>query len=211
MTSRAGFRFLLYMRAIRLRFLILVPSVVILLAIPGFAQSTISSAPHWNKAGFYSMRLGFLSSGRAHVDGKEQNVIAGFTFGVAMDFRAKSHWYYGVSFDIHRQYLYHIGQYFIDAAATVKYMHLGSQSKVGFRPGAAVGFGRLAVVRTLDTIYLNPSNFMTLKGTLEIIFFSDLKSAFFGEVGIWYAVCGREESHDLWLGPQALLRVGVML
>lgn len=199
------------MRAIRLPALFLLLTAIVLAATSVSAQSTISTAPHWNKSGFFSMRLGFLSSGRAHVDGTEQNVIPGFTFGVAMDFRVKSHWYYGVSFDIHRQYLYHIGQYFIDGAATLKYMHLGKQSKVGFRPGAAVGFGRLAAVRTIDSIYLNPSNFVTLKGTLEVIFFSDLKSAFFGEVGIWYAVRGRDATHNLTVGPQAILRVGVML
>ncbi|MEW6050043.1 MAG: hypothetical protein AB1644_03150 [Candidatus Zixiibacteriota bacterium] len=157
------------------------------------------------------MRLGFLGSGTGHINSQEQSLIPGFTFGAGMDFRIRPHWYWGVGFDVHRVYPFEIGQHMLDVSLGVKYMQIGKQSKVAFRPSLFFGYGRLAVVRTIDTTYLNPADFITFKGSLEVIFFSDMAAAFFAEVGVFEAFEGWDGRNRIRFGPTALLRAGVML
>jgi hypothetical protein len=183
-----------------------------LVLVLAFCESALA-APlnHWEKRGYFSMRLGFLYSGRAKIDGGRYDLDPGFTFGVGCDLRVQRHMFWSVSCDIDRMYMYNIGQYFLDVSTGIKYRHFGRSSQVAFQPGLFVGYGRLAVVRLLDVVYLEPSSYATLKANLEIIFFSRSQAAFFGEVGVFWAPVGGNHEHTIRIGPMAILRGGMML
>lgn len=128
-----------------------------------------------------------------------------------MDFRINPKLFWSVSCDVHRMYAYSIGQYFLDAALGMKYRQYGRSSQVAFQPGVLVGYGRLAVVRSRYTVYLDPTDYLTLKTTLEVIFFSRNQAAFFAELGALWAPVGGDIAHRIRIGPMALIRGGVML
>jgi hypothetical protein len=165
----------------------------------------------WEKRGYFSMRLGFLYSGQARVDSERLELDPGFTFGAGIDMRIERRLFWSVTCDIHRVYMYSIGQYLIDVALGMKYRHFGRSSQVAFQPGLFVGYGRLAVVRLHDNVYLQPSSFATIKANLEIVFFSRNQAAFFGEVGVFWAPAGGNRDHGIKIGPLAIIRGGVML
>ncbi len=182
-----------------------------LLIIAGCDSATAAPRSHWDKPGYFTMRAGFLYEGNGHIDGASIPLDAGFTFGVGLDFRLRRNLYLATSCDIHRMYPYGFGEYFIDAAAGFKYRRLGRTSQVAFQPGFLVGYGRLATVSTVYTTFLESSSYLTLKGSLEIIFFSRYQAAFFCEIGAFWAPTGGDGIHRIKLGPLALIRAGAML
>ncbi|HVP06651.1 MAG TPA: hypothetical protein VMS71_02325 [Candidatus Acidoferrum sp.] len=185
--------------------------ITLLLLLIGFDSVSAATRSHWDKPGYFIMRAGFLYEGSGHVDGVSIPLDAGFTFGVGMDFRLRRNLYFATSCDIHRMYPYGFGEYFIDAAAGLKYRRLGRTSQVAFQPGFLVGYGRLATVATDYATFLESSSYLTLKSSLEIIFFSRYQAAFFCEIGAFWAPTGTDGTHHLKIGPLALIRAGMML
>jgi hypothetical protein len=175
------------------------------LSVSALADESNKNPGFWEKRGYFGCNLGFIGTGKIRIDGSRDDTAPGFTFGAKFDFLLMKNLYWGIGCDIHRLYVEDTGQYFLDLTLTLKRMYFRLDSKVGFRPGIGIGFGHLANFRKVK-----PSTYLTVRTTLEVIFYEEARVAWFGEVGLMAAPTGGNKNHRMSFGPVPLIRIGAM-
>jgi len=79
------------------------------------------------------------------------------------------------------------------------------KKKMAYKPGLAVGLADLGHIG-----YLKRTQYLTLKGSFEMVFFSESKYVFFGELALWGAPECFNDEYDITLGPFLQVRLGIM-
>ena len=94
----------------------------------------------------------------------------------------------------------------VNLSLALKPVYYRKKAKIAYKPGVAVGLADLGHIGDLKR-----TQYLTLKGSFEMVFFTESKYIFFGEAAVWGAPDCFNEEYDITLGPFLQVRVGIML
>lgn len=162
---------------------------------------------------YTGVKVGYLGPGDIDLDGEQADQRSSFAAGLFFDFPFGSRMHYGVSADLLRmdwkadgsRYSFEKREVLLDVGINLKLSLTAENSPIMLRPGLGVGFGAL---RRIDNF--SGSNYLTLKGFCELIYFTPGEFDLLLDGGIWYAPSGGDNDHDIRIGPLLVLRFGIM-
>jgi hypothetical protein len=168
-------------------------------------QATVmDSIPKQLSRGAVGLRVGILNTGSVELGTDERNPDPGATIGVFFDVPTVSSLMSTFNIDIYDIRMDPVSERFIDVSAGFKWVFHKSRSKLAWKPGAAVGLGYLAHIGNI-----RPSTYLTVKGFMELMFFTGSRHAWVFNLGVVAAPAGGNENYDITVDPSLYFQVGI--
>ena len=170
----------------------------------GPQAATNDTIPKQLARGAVGLRAGIINTGTLEEGDIERDPNLGATGGVFFDVPTLGKLMTTFSIDIYDVRLKRVSERFIDVSLGFKWVFHKYRQKMAWKPGAAVGIGYLA-----DMGQVSASTFLTVKGFLEMMLFTDGRHAWVFDLGWVVAPVGSNEVHEVSLAPSIYLQVGI--
>lgn len=153
----------------------------------------------------FGMKLGINNLGTARVDGESYETRVGLSGGFYFDFVIGKNLFWGVMMDLQDIQFFEEREAMFNFSFGFKPVIYNYKKKMAYKPGLAVGLADLGHIG-----YLKRTQYLTLKGSFEMVFFTESKYVFFGELALWGAPKCFNNEYDITLGPFLQVRLGIM-
>lgn len=181
--------------------------IVIILFLPLAANASgnlVKKKFQWHQTHF-GMKLGINNLGSARVNGEKYETRVGISGGFYFDFVVSDYLFWGVMIDFQDIQFFEEREAMVNLSLGLKPVYYRKRAKIAYKPGIAIGLADLGHIGDLKR-----TQYLTLKGSFEMVFFTESKYIFFGEAAIWGAPKCFNEEYDITLGPFLQVRVGIM-
>ncbi len=111
----------------------------------------------------------------------------------------------GITIDLHDINVRRHRQVVLDVGMTLKFPIYGKRNRPAVRPGIGVGYAMLAKVSDIES-----STYLSVRALCEMVFYSDRKFAWVGELAVYGYPTGGNYDSDISYGPVVLIRLGVV-
>jgi hypothetical protein len=155
--------------------------------------------------GLFGFKAGIINRTDLRVDSEDNETKIGISGQTFIDVPVTPWSMLGVSIEFHDINVWGNRQVAIDLGANLKFPVYKRKGKPTLKPGIGVGYAYLA--RIVD---LEATDYLSLRGSLEFIFYTEGRYAWIGELAVYGWASGGNTDVGGSLGPVVLLRFGVM-
>ncbi len=158
-----------------------------------------------NTQSTYGLKAGLVSPGTWFVGDFEYGPDMGYSLGGFLDYKLGEKITGGVYVDIHGINAYESSSSLFDFGITLKALIYNQTSKFTFKPGIGIGYGTLGKM----DIYAS-TNYMVLKGFVDIVHSTPGGMSWLGEVGFWGSPDGGNDDFEAYFGTGLIVRGGII-
>jgi len=178
-------------------------SIVILCAIiaPVSSANDISGYK-----GTFNLKFGYYGGGTMTVDNSEYNTDDGLCFGGGLDFPATRDFYIGVTFDAAQIVLWSKSEYLLNAGLLLKKRFSMNEGRVLFRPAVGIGYAMIN-----EVLWVDESSYLTLQVFNEMVLVASDRFGMLWDIGLFWALSGGNDEHDISGGPFLMMRFGLSM
>ena len=168
------------------------------------SRNLVKKKFQWHQTHF-GMKLGLNNLGTARVNGEDYETRVGLSGGFYFDFVVSVNLFWGVTIDFQDIQFFEEREAMVNLSLALKPVFYRTKAKIAYKPGVSIGLADLGHIGDLKR-----TQYMTLKGSFELVFFTASKYIFFGEAAVWGAPLCFNNEYGITLGPFLQARVGVM-
>lgn len=170
-----------------------------------FMVSLGSATDIRNNQTTYGVKGGFIGSAVYYTGDREFESAMSYSVGSFLDYKLGPRMLGGLAIDIHGiSDVYETNVTLFDLSATLKAMVFSESSNLTFRPQFAFGYGNLG------DYDFGTSSHLLLKAGLEIVYSSENKLSYLGEIMLIGSVDGGNDDVAITFGPALLIRGGLV-
>jgi hypothetical protein len=186
------------------RFKWLIVFILLLAPAAGASGNLVKKHFDWHQTHF-GMKLGINNLGTARVNGQKYDTRVGLSGGFYFDFVATKNLFWGVMIDFQDIQFFEEREAMFNLSVGLKPVYYRKDAKIAYKPAFSIGLADLGHIGNLKR-----TQYLTLKGSFELVFFTESKYILFGEFGVWGAPMCFNDEYDITLGPFMQIRIGVM-
>jgi hypothetical protein len=158
------------------------------------------------KTTYFGVKAGIISPGAFYVSDREFDSDMSYSIGGFLDYQLGPKIFGGLSLNINGFGAYEETTTMFDLNANLKARIANEKNSLIFRPGLEIGYANMG---SLGSSY-ESSNYLLLKGIVEVLFPSEGNLTWLGEIGIVGAPDGGNDDHEMTFGPGFFLRGGIL-
>lgn len=184
-------------------FLYLIMAPAILISITAAAVSADDSGPF---KGTFGVKFGYYGQGTMTIDENEYETKDGFCFGGSLDFPITGKFYLGTAIDAAQFKMWNHTEYLLNGGMLLKMRIPTKSGGIQFRPAAGIGYAMLNEIGWVDE-----TDYFTLQIINELVAVVNNKIGVLWDIGLFWALSGGNDEHDISGGPFLLVRMGVSM
>lgn len=157
----------------------------------------------------FGIKAGLFSPGTYYITDfsyGEFDSDMGISLGGFLDYKLAEKITGGLSLDFGTLGVYEEGTSLIDLGVTLKALLAPENSNIVIKPGFGFGFGTVGEIGS----YVEGSNYLMLKGIIEMIIVTQSNMSFLVEAQILGGTSGGNDDYEMAFGPGFLLRGGLV-
>lgn len=178
----------------------------------GQAENLIKRGPGKKHRPYFGLKAGIINQTFFRVVGKSPEFVTedmrtrvGFTGELFFDIPTNEWMMVSVAVDMNDIHVDATRTQMLDLSLSFKFPFYKEFSNVAWRPTFGVGYGYLGEVDLLEK-----SSYTTLRAGVELVFYSQQRYAYLGEVLVYSSPWGENDEHKISFGPVVLIRLGVI-
>jgi len=178
---------------------------IILLALAIMSAQSAFGADVREDQTIMGVKGGLISPGTVYVEGIDYDSDISYTLGGFIDYRLAEKIFGGATLDLMNMSAYDDNSMMIHLGVTLKALIYSEYSKLTFRPGIGIGYGRLGSLGPADG-----SDYFILMGGVEMIMATKSDLSWLAEIDIIGGPAGGNDEYEITFGPGFILRGGII-